>query len=229
VRNVSLSSLRTQARQRADFEASPTSTSFVPDAELNGYINNSLAELYDLLLEANGDEYYAVSGTPFNTVSGIEGYSLPADFYKLVGIDASVGGFKETLRQFPFGERNRYANLAAPGWYRGARLYYRLRKEQVIFMPVPDGAYAITILYVPNCPILVADGDVFNFHGGWEEYVIADAAIKMQVKEETDTTVLQLAKQGLIARIRAAAPDRDAGAPQVVTDATRGAEDDWLW
>lgn len=222
MRAVTLESLRTQARQRADFEASPTSTSFVPDAELTGYINNSIAELYDLIIEANGDQYYAFSAPPFSTVAGIEEYDLPEDFYRLVGVDALVGGFKQTVHLFPLGERNRFQALTAPGWFRGGRLYYRLRVESIVFAPVPDGGYTITLLYIPNPTILVDDEDTFNFHGGWEEYVIVDAAIKMQLKEETDTSVLQLAKEQLKNRIRGAAPQRDDGEPQVVTDVTRG-------
>ncbi len=226
-RDVSLADLRTQSRQRADFEASTTSTSFVPDAELNSYINLGIAELYDLILEANGDEYYSQPFT-FTTATGVENYPLPADFYRLEGVDAEVGGFKYTLFPFPFGERNRYANLTAPGWYRGARLFYRLRVGEIFFVPKPDGDYVVTLNYVPNPPILVADGDTFNFHGGWEEYVIVYAAIMMQIKEETDTAVLQLAKEQLKGRIRGAAPRRDDGMPEVVTDATRDFEG-WLY
>ncbi len=226
-RLVQLDTLRDEARKRADFEASTTSTSFVPDAELNQYINLALAELYDLILEANGDEYYAIPHS-FSTASGQESYDLPADFYRLSGVDAEVGGFKYTLYNFPLGERNRYANLTAPGWYRGARLFYRLRVDKIFFVPKPDGNYNVTLLYIPNPPILVNDTDTFNFHGGWEEYVILDAAIKMQVKEETDTSVLQLAKEQVKQRIRGAAPDRDNGVPEVVTDATRDFEG-WLY
>jgi hypothetical protein len=227
-RDVALSTLRTQARQRADAESSSASTSFVPDSELNSYINNSLAELYDLIIEANGDEYYATAGTPFVTSSGVAAYSLPADFYRMAGVDAAVGGGTVSLFPFPFAERNRYQDLTSPGWFRGARLYYRLKKEQIVFAPIPDGGYTITLQYIPNPPILVANGDVFNFHGGWEEYVIIDAAIKMLTKEESDVSVLLLEKQSLIGRIRAAAPSRDDGLPDVVGDVTRD-YDDWLY
>ena len=228
MRSVSLSSLRTQARQRADAESSDTSQAFVPDTELNGYINNSIAELYDLMIEANGDEYFAVSSS-FATLSGDDTYPLPSDFYRLSGVDAAVGGFRYTLHLFPFGERNRFSNLTAPGWYRGARLFYRLRNADIVFVPIPDAAYQITLWYIPNPPILVADGDSFDFQGGWEEYVIIDAAIKMQVKEESDTSVLQLGKQQLIARIRGAAPKRDDGSPQLVTDVFSRDGEGWLW
>ena len=53
---------------------------------------------------------------------------------------------------------------------------------------------------------------------GWTEYMIVDAAIKCMQKEESDASVLMAQKQGLIARIEAAAANRDAGNPAVVSD-----------
>ena len=60
------------------------------------------------------------------------------------------------------------------------------------------------------------DGE-FDGISGWEEYVIIDAAIKMLVKEESDTSALNAAKQAMLIRIKAAAAGRDAGEPPKIS------------
>ena len=72
---ITLLQLRTQARDRADM----TNSLFIADAELNNYINSSIAELHDLLIGAY-DSYYSILTSTFNTVSGTATYALPADF-----------------------------------------------------------------------------------------------------------------------------------------------------
>ena len=71
---------------------------FVKDSELTSYINNSIAELHDLLIQSYGDDYY-VETVSFNGVSGQIDYALPngtnysaaPKFYKLRGVDVRVG------------------------------------------------------------------------------------------------------------------------------------------
>ena len=69
-------------------------------------------------------------------------------------------------------------------------------------------------------------GTLVDGVSGWEEYIVADAAIKCLEKEESDTSVQMAQKQALLLRIEAAAENRDAGAPQVVSD-TRNANGRW--
>ena len=70
---ITLAELRTQSRQRADMENS----NFISDTELTSYINNSIAELHDIMAEAYGSEYF-VTTTTFSVTSGDDTYSLPA-------------------------------------------------------------------------------------------------------------------------------------------------------
>ena len=56
---------------------------------------------------------------------------------------------------------------------------------------------------------------------GWEEYIVCDSAIKMTQKEESDCSILLAQKAALLARIEAAAENRDAGSPQTVADSKR--------
>lgn len=104
---VTLTDLRNQSRQRADM----VNSTFITDAELDGYINEGFLELYDLLTQKFGDEYFHTS---FEITIGPTAnvYALPSDFYKLKGveIDQAGGGNRfTTVVPFMFQERNRYA------------------------------------------------------------------------------------------------------------------------
>lgn len=219
---LTLDQLRTIIRERSDNEVSATDNAdpFVSDSELASYINNSIADLYDIVREANADERYT-SESVFTTVSGTDSYALPADFLALSGVDAEIAGFTYTLYKYPLGERNRFANLTAPGWIRGSRLFYRLRQNNIVFSPIPDGLYTVTLLYVPEPVQLVAGADTITFPNSWLELVIIDCVVKVLVKEETDVQALLMEKGRVEDRIRSAAPKRDDGTPQTVTDASR--------
>lgn len=212
-----LAQLRTAVRQRADM----VNSTFITDSELNGYINNSIAELYDLILQKYGNDYF-VSSSNFNLVSGTDSYTLPADFLKLIGVDLALASNDFiTLKPFMFSERNRYTSTSLRGYY-GASFYrYRLRGNNIIFNPIPNVTNQITVWYVPRPTTLTSDSDTFDGYNGWEEYVIVDAAIKCLQKEESDVSVLLAQKKALEVRIEEAAGNRDAGFSPRIVDTRR--------
>lgn len=63
------------------------------------------------------------------------------------------------------------------------------------------------------------DSTLMEGISGWEEYVVIDAAIKAQIKQEGDYAPLGAQKQAMMVRIEAMANGRDAGQAQHVTDA----------
>lgn len=223
----SLTQLTLEVRERSDNEISPTDNAdpFVSDAELQNYLNNSIGDLWDTVTEANADQRYDTEFV-FSTASNTDTYPLPADFYKLSGVDANIAGFTYTLYSFPWAERNRFANLTAPGWIRGSRLYYRLRQDNIVFSPIPDGLYTVTLHYVPEPVQLTTGADTIDFPNSWHEWLVLDSAIKVLTKEESDPQVLLMEKTRVENRIRNAAPRRDDANPQTVGDVSRQWE---LW
>ena len=214
---VTLQYLITTSRQRADM----VNSQFVTDAELTSYINASYAELYDLLVQKYGDDYFVANVYPFATDGINDSYNLPDDFYKLLGVDLNLSGTSDsfvTLQKFMFKDRNRYAVPNFQSFYGVTNLRYRVRGTKLWFTPMPAGGQTIRMWYVPKITYLVLPADVMDGVSGWEEYIVVDAAIKMLEKEESDPSVFLLQKQALIQRIEAAAENRDAGSPQVVID-----------
>lgn len=218
-RQVTLEQLVTRVRQRANIENSQ----FVTDIELTSYINESLCELYDLLVASYGQEYFRTS-TTFSTTGGVVDYALPTDFYKLISVDVDLGGpCVYSALAYMESERNLYNSF--PGWSYGSPIAYRLHGMNstfaygsIGFIPQPSGTYSITLNYVPACTDLYRPDDTFDGVSGWEEYVVVDAAIKCLQKEESDVSVLFAQKQALIARIAAMAPSRDAQSPERARD-----------
>jgi hypothetical protein len=221
---ITLLELRNRARQRSDMESSD----FVDDVELNGYINSSIAELHDLLVSAYGSDYF-LSEYDFNILSGTTDYNLPADFYKLKGVDVKIQNNNWfSVRPFNFNERNRNQDITW-GLLTGPSIRYRLMGGNIKFNPSPDGNYSARIWYIPKAAILTADTDQYDDLNQFAEYVVVDAAIKMLQKEESDVSVLLNQKQALKARLEQMANDRDAGQPLAVSDIYAENNEYWFW
>ena len=214
-RTVTLTQLQLQSRQRAD----KVGSGFILDSELIQYINNSYAELYDLLVGAYDNDYF-LSEFPITTVGGTKFYDLPDGFYKLRGIDYNIAANHNlTLRPFQWNERNKFQEgtyWASLVGLNGPR--YKISGNQIAFYPAPDGAFNLNLWYIPACPLLVAGTDTVDGVNGFEEYIIIDAAIKMLQKEESDVSILLAQKQAIIARINLMAENRDASQTFRVND-----------
>jgi hypothetical protein len=194
VGQVILSDLRTQAKQRADM----VNSDFVTTSEWNTYLSSAYKELYDVLVGAYGNDYFAVFGTPQTTDGTNNLYALPVDFYKLLGVDQFIGGRWVNVPPFSVTERNRVSSFAGQP---------------------PSSGIQFRVIYIPRPAALVNDGDVVDGVAGWEEYIVVRAAIKALVKEESDPSALAQELILLKTRIESMAEDRDAGNPPQTTDA----------
>lgn len=119
---------------------------FVTDAEITRYLNESISEEYDLIIESAGQEFFLDTYT-FSTVSNQDTYSLPSDFYILKGVDASLGGPDPLpLKPYMFNERWNNSIFSRFGWGRWGEPRYRLmgnaRKES---SSVPRGPLIATV------------------------------------------------------------------------------------
>ena len=221
---ITLAELRVQSRQRADMENS----NFVQDSELTSYINNSIAELHDILAEAYASDYY-VTTYEFDVTQGQDSYALPSDFYILKGVDLRIDNQDFiSVSPFNFNERNRYSELGVWDLAGVTNVRYRMIGDNIVFNPVPDRNVRIKLWYVPVATKLVADGDELNDLNAFSEYVVVDAAIKMMQKEESDVSVLMAQKQGLLKRITDRSKIRDAGKPKSISD-IYAEGDDFYW
>lgn len=226
-RPVTLADLKKRCRQRADMENS----GFILDPELTTYINESLSDLYDLLIQKYGEDYYT-KPVPYslNVLGTQNQYNLPSDFYKARGVDLNLGTNEAiSIKQFAFAERNKFRQNYVFSWDQEgiSRARYRIIGRKIWFLPQPSGSAKIDIWYVPLSPWLEDDTDEFDVVTGWEEYIIVDAAIKMLTKEESDTKDLQTRKLFLTKRIEEAANNRDAANPMAISDVSSNYDADF--
>jgi fibronectin type 3 domain-containing protein len=216
--DLSLGQIRLMAQQRADMVGS----NFVTTSEWNLYINQAAFELYDLLVTEYED--YFMKAPLLITTTGSQQYTLPNDFYKLLGVDLGLANNTTawiTLKKFQFIERNRYVYPQINSTFFGVfNLQYRLMGNTLFFIPTPSAGQFMQIWYIPKLTQLLADTDILTGISGWGEYVIVDAAIRAMQKQENDVSVLAAQKMMLIKRIEETAMNRDSGQPDKIS-ATR--------
>lgn len=204
---VSLYELRRRVRQACDMEDDAT---FVTDEELDGYINRGLWAL-DEVLHLTWEDYYLVS---YSLATGglgpISSLALPADFYKLVSLDALADGRWGQMAPFSVRERNSLLNSASSNTNARA-VRYRLSSGTISFAPPLPPNTPVSISYYPQqAPLSVADDRLEReYLNGWEEWAVLYAAIRVMTKEERDTTSLEKLWAMEDSRIRTAAPVRD--------------------
>lgn len=221
---VSLSTLRSRARRRADQENSE----FCSDAEVLDYINEGAKRLHELLVGAYGEDYVKKSST-ITTVAGTSDYTLPTDFFKLTGVDLTISGKAVPLKRYNEVERNAFRNISTVSWFSVPR--YKLEGATTLRLyPAPTAAMSGTLLYIPLLQILqggtgstyinefVSDADTCNFPNGWEKFVTLYAAIEMMDKEESDTKEFKKKLDKWEAELIDAASNRDAGHAQTAVD-----------
>jgi hypothetical protein len=212
---TTLAELKLQARQRADMVKSK----FVSDSELTSYINSEIAELYDLLCECYGEDYFLEEYEFTTTTDG--GYVLPTDFYELKRLDLKIDGQDwVTVPRFNLNQETalRSSSFVALGGYLNTR--YRLMGNSIKLAPLPAPGSTIRVLYVPLPLILQTDSDTLDDFNYYSEMIILGTAAKMLLKEESDDTagVLLQLKEQQKQRIMAKAQNRDAANSEQITD-----------
>lgn len=217
---VTLATLRTRARERADMPI----PGFVPDTGtgIDAWINEGVQKLWELLIKAYGQQFVETTSA-FVTVAGVTDVPLPADFLVLYGVDLKIGTVSFALTRYNHSERNLYKNMLAlaPAWRQRPRYSLSGMGSNGILrlLPAPDGGYQGSILYAPVAPLVSLVTDTVDFPNGWERFVVVYTAIQMRMKEETDTRELRIELSKMEAELEEIASRRDANQPHSVVDA----------
>lgn len=212
---VTVSTLKTRAKQKADM----VNSSFIDDTvELLAYINEAYFNFYDLIT-SSFEDYNLTGPTSFSISSG-NTYTLPSDFYKLVGVDRSLGGGDYyALNRFSWSKRNRYSRS---NYYSGTttkRLMYRITATELRILPEQDAIGDYQLWYIPLATALTQDSDTIERYNGFEELIVIDTAIKMLSKEESDVNLLLMERQKQEQRLQKMLIDRDIANADRVEDA----------
>lgn len=228
---VTLATLRANSRLFADLRGADAATGFISDEELDRLINLRLAEFYDLLVSARGQEYYETVGQLTATPS-VATIPLPATFYQLLSLHA-VWSSSEREQLDPLTSLHQVHQFQNASWARGNAKRYRLRGALLELFPTPSYAATLDIRYVPVCPKLSdavpGTSDVFDSVNGWDRLIAIGVAIDIRTINGQPATFLmnQLAQER--ERVEELASQRDAGTPTRIRDVAPETRNDDQW
>jgi hypothetical protein len=209
-------------RELADAETATPATHFVDDTELTARINEALRQLYDRLVAARGQEYYATAAVATSFVAGTAAYNLPADFYQLLGARVTDGTYWAQCEPWGYQDLAALLNESAVTSPTIHRYRYRLQGGTIVFRPTPRlTSHSYVIDYVPAMTALVLGTDTFDGINGWERWAALTAAIDIANKEESDPSGLIAQRAVIDDAITRLGGQRDAGRPVAIQD-TRG-------
>jgi hypothetical protein len=221
---TTLANMRLEAQQRMDRIYFGNITT----QEWNSMISQSYKELYDIIVQKFGDDYYSAVPYTYTTTGQIDPvyqaqvFPLPSDFYKLLGVEVALNPQDPnswvTLKKFEFIQRNLWNFPNVYTFYGITNLRYRLNGNNLYIVPICSAGQTIRIWYAPRPSQLFNDTDIIDGISGYEEYVIADVCAKGMIKSEEDPGPFLLQKAALLKRIEDAAENRDIGEPERVSD-----------
>jgi len=223
---TTVGNLMLEAQQRADKVNSP----FYTTQEWVNMISQSYKELYDVLIQKFGNDYFIAPPVSFLTTGqldityGAQVFPLPADFYKLMRVEVALNPGDSnswvTLRKFEAVQANLYNYPNVYTFYGITNLRYRLWGSQLQLVPLSASGQTIRIWYSPRPSQLINTFDLVDGVSGWEEYIICDTCEKAMIKEESYEMASAFGTQKgmLLQRIIEAAENRDVGSPETVSD-----------
>jgi hypothetical protein len=192
------------------------------------YVNQGASELWDLLIEARGPEYFRETAPTITTLASTTSYSLQyaTAFYLLVSVrvEDATGGYAEPLTSFTSQEEPSLRDSSNGS--DGFPTHYQLRRSSngsntLAVLPAHAAGNSLIVDYVPTFTDLT-DSALSSFDGvnGWEEYIVDFAALKMATKDEEWNLVRELREdmKGLRSRILKLAPKRDMHRARRVKD-----------
>jgi len=215
-KNVTLGDFKTRVRNRGEFRAG-----YISDSELNDYVNDSFAKLYDSLAEEDPTRF--LSTDDVSVSSGTSAYNLPADFYKLVAVwlldSSSPTGYKK-MQRVQWDEMHEY-EYSAPQEDEEARYY--LRGTQIHVYPEPGWSGTVRVSYIPAPTVVAVDGTSFDFVNGLGlEYVLLDVLVKCAAKEGSDDqAAIWLAQQQQVYDRLTSTVEMDHSQPKTVANIYR--------
>jgi hypothetical protein len=182
-RTITRADLRTLARRYADVENS----THVTDAELNDWVNISAARLHSIIADKDEDYLAAVVSISASAGASVVDVVTGKPVYKILNVAMSTpdGGIV-TLNRFALAERAALDSLAPRGDV--GPQYYRMRAAgQMDLAPPLAFNCTISVVFIASFVNMTNDADTYEGFDGWEDWVAWDVAIKIMIKEETDT------------------------------------------
>jgi|GEM_PF-6052318 len=188
-----LTELVTTAKRLADQFQAGTGPALVVTADAEERAQESLASLYEMIIREGGSELLKKRVTITATAATAPYFEvlLPADFYKLIGIQHVSGtDYRPIHRLRPEDESQAYALTGEPRWYSLENVATAEAAPLLIF-PRPTSALVFDVQYLPEAPLASAGDDEpdvgITLPNRWWQWVQYDMAAGFAQREEDAT------------------------------------------
>lgn len=210
-----VTALVARAREVTDMETATPAADFITDTEITKYLNQGHKALVDLIIEHGGSDQLAL------TASVAQAGVAALTPYRILGVDRLVSGVEYVpYPRWRFEERTRHTNAQIPAW--------RWVNQTLTWLPsAPTSTFRLWYIATPG---ELDDGaDTVSNFNGWDDFLVAWAAIRMLQKAERDTSEqrdnLLEARGRIVAAVAANAPQ----SPDCIADVQVYPEDFFSW
>lgn len=183
---------------------------FITDAMLLGWINDSLAQLWEIIIKY--DPGRALQRDTIDWVAGEEKYDLPDDFFRVKGVaveDSSSASGWSRLERYMWPERHD----ASPGSDKLSALW-DVQEGQLYLVPKPGWSAQVLVEYFQIAPVLDDAADTFDSINYWTEWVVFDVLVKCALKGDDDAKGWAIERDRREALIRGSTPQVNGGGPK---------------
>jgi len=205
----------TAVRQLCAQQSLSTSTAFATDPEIVNRLNEALADLRDLIISVQGQEWASTTSTiAVDTTTGI--YPLPADYDEMLGVRLEQGAWQDPILPWEYADVASLSNQAVSA-YRPRDYRYRVKgTTTIVLLPTPAVAMTLYLDYIPAYTPLVNDTDAsFEMpYGAWK-WAELTAAIELLAKERIDSSALAMRLAAKERILLGKAKRRDRHAPRI--------------
>lgn len=215
--------LTASVRTRGDYDSgAPGVGDFISDAFVLDAVSEGYKEGYELLAQADPDRLTALSSSTSTSTTG--SFPLPADMYRLRGIDVYSGGqWFRVLRDDP-SPLNSPWELPRGQTYLGVTglaTRYRLEGQSAFVTPEVPSNTTVRFTYIPNPVTLSGSDQPIDGTSGLHEYAVNFALVQCRDREDKETATFERKLDRAKARIMDMGRDRDAGQGKCLEDPLR--------
>lgn len=189
------------------------------DTLLTRWINQAIAEVYELLADAFSGHY--LTDVELSTVIGQKYVNLPSTFWRLVRLDLKHSARSyTTLRRMSILEEHDYEDVGL--WNAHGPVYaYYLKAGTIQLSRTPTKVDTLAMVYLPHSTDLVSGSSTFDGINGWEDLVVQLVLRKCYQREKKPTIDCLKEIDRQMKRISIARQKRNCAEPMPAPDLGR--------
>lgn len=196
--------------------------SWITQDELNIEVNASLQAFYALLMDCQGDDYFATYAD-VTTVASADTSDLPDGFVRALNVTWLRDTDDPVQLEQAQARDARMSGLVAQSWDCYTPKWALHGVNALRWFPTPNAVYTVRLTFVKlpaDLDELLESGDTFDAGPGWEEWVVNDVCAKLADREERDPGRFVQERERMEARIRDQAPQRGDTSGGLLLDAS---------